>query len=176
MDESQGTDGSGRNESIPTDDLFVVLKNDRRRATIRLLADRNGPVSLSDVATHVADSGPDGDGSYRSAYVSLQQSHVPLMEKYGVVEYDRESKTLARGPQFGPVVDYLSKPEPGRSQAPLPELAVTVVGLLVLLLDRLGVLSLGEGGIVAAAALSLLTVGALVLARASGWLDREVEG
>jgi DNA-binding transcriptional ArsR family regulator len=175
MDESEVTGGPDEEGRIPRDDLFVVLKNDRRRATIRLLAEREEPVSLSDVATHVADSEAEtgSGGSYRSTYVSLQQSHVPLLEEYGVVRYDRESKTLRKGPQLGPVVDYLSETGTGtgRSRVPAPELAVTVGGLAVLLLERVGLLSIGESAVVGVAALALLTVGALTVARTLGWLD-----
>ncbi|MFC6726029.1 hypothetical protein ACFQE1_16995, partial [Halobium palmae] len=136
-------------ETFPMDDLFAVLKNDRRRETVRFLADVEGSVSLSTVATYLANEPDSTRGvSYRSVYVSLQQSHLPILVEHGVVEYDPASRTVGRGPQFEAVADYLANATTAAAdRSVLPDVTVASVGLLVLASDRLGLISLGEGGV-----------------------------
>lgn len=167
--EAQETRGSGGRNTLSTDDLFEVLKNDRRREAVRFLARTDGPTTLPDLATHVADgSGSTPSGSYRSAYVSLQQSHLPVLIDCGVVEYDPESKRIDRGPQFEPVVEYLSastSSTPNAARSSLVDVAVASTGLALLLGDRAELVSFDEGAALAVSALSLLALCALNLAR-----------
>ncbi|MFC4356609.1 hypothetical protein ACFO0N_01460 [Halobium salinum] len=154
------------------DDLFAVLKNDRRRETVRFVAGREGPTPLADIATHVAEGSASESASYRSAYVSLQQSHLPLLVEYGVVEYDPEEKLVSRGPTFESVVDYLAESPTGDDGGWRLDLGVAGTGLTLLVVDQFGVVGLGETGTVAVAVSTLAALCALNVGRLLGWVDR----
>jgi len=74
-------------------DIFSVLQNDRRRHFLELL-NTNGGSSLRDISEEIAqmESGVSAPESKlrKSIYVSLLQTHLPKMEKLGIVRYDRD--------------------------------------------------------------------------------------
>lgn len=88
--------GSGDGgEPLPREQVFDVLSNDRRRCVLQYLKrhdDRR--VELRELVDHVAawenDMTPrevDSDARKR-VYTALRQSHLPKLEKAGVVEYE----------------------------------------------------------------------------------------
>jgi len=79
-------------------ELFTVLKNSRRRHVLQFLLEEERRVSLAELAVHIAAEENDvSPGSVTSAqrkrvYVSLYQSHLPLLDEVGAVEYNDARK------------------------------------------------------------------------------------
>jgi len=94
--------------ALDTDEVFYLLGNDRRRAIVLALVDDAGPRDVSELASEIAG---EDDGSYKSVYVSLQQSHLPQLDENGVVEYDAEDRTVGRGPRFDEMASYVDPAE-----------------------------------------------------------------
>lgn len=90
-------DRSDSDEAIGTDELFALLSNARRRRVLRYLADNGGEVRLRELATEIAamENGVETvEVTYaqrKRLYTSLYQSHLPRMERSGVIEYNRNS-------------------------------------------------------------------------------------
>lgn len=78
------------------DAVFCVLSNRRRRHTIHILLQADGPVDISDLARAVAareQDVPPAEVTHRqrkSAYTALHQNHLPTLADAGFVDVDRE--------------------------------------------------------------------------------------
>ena len=85
---TQGETQSRRGE------IFDLLSNNRRRYTIHYCKREDGPVTLGDLAEHVAawelDKEVDEITSTerKRVYTSLQQSHLPTLERANIIEFD----------------------------------------------------------------------------------------
>lgn len=101
-------ESSDASDGLESDDLFYLLGNDRRRSTVEILARERRSVDVSDLAHEIVDG---EDSSYKSAYVSLQQSHLPQLDEHGVVVYDRDEREVQCGPHFDEVASYVGSDE-----------------------------------------------------------------
>jgi len=123
-DETDGqlTDGSPKDradpadttESISTDEVFALLSNERRRNVLRHLSTNGGEVRLRELATSIAAEENDVDpvevtyAQRKRLYTSLYQSHLPRMERSGVIEYDRNSGAVTLSPAADTFDAYLA--------------------------------------------------------------------
>ncbi|KAB1193248.1 hypothetical protein GJR96_07230 [Haloferax sp. MBLA0076] len=79
---------------LPKDEIFDLMSNHRRRYTIHHCKQADGPVSLSDLAEQVAAWEKDksiselGSAERKTVYTSLQQTHLPRLERAGIVTYE----------------------------------------------------------------------------------------
>lgn len=88
--------GKPQDESLPPDVVFDILKNQRRRATLAYLRDRDttSQVTVKDLATTVAahEQGcqPEAltSAQRKRVYVALKQSHLPRLADAGFIDYD----------------------------------------------------------------------------------------
>jgi hypothetical protein len=98
------------------DELFELLSNCRRRFAWHYLRSRDGadddPVPLGELAEHVAawenrkDPKEITSAERKRVYTSLQQSHLPRMDRADVVEFDDNEVRLAeRSEEFDVYVD-----------------------------------------------------------------------
>ncbi len=82
-------------EQLPLDQVFEVLKNKRRREVLKFLQNREGSVSLSDLAEHVAAIENDttvralSSSQRKRVYVGLYQCHLPKMDDMNIVDFDQ---------------------------------------------------------------------------------------
>jgi hypothetical protein len=82
-------------DGLSKDVLFDILSNPRRRHALHYLKQRDGPVAVGEMAETLAawEHGTTRSGitskQRKRVYTSLYQSHLPKMERAGVVEYDR---------------------------------------------------------------------------------------
>lgn len=94
MHPTQTTEGR-----IEPEVIHDVLRNDRRRRVIQYLKRRLEPVSLRDLSERVAeletDKSPAPRDIRQSVYNSLHQTHLPKLDDIGIVDYDRDRKTVA---------------------------------------------------------------------------------
>lgn len=135
---------SSRSDQRPTKDaVFDILRNRRRRYVLRYLGDRDGVVELSDLAEALANWESESDDAYithrdrKRAYVSLYQTHLPKLDRAGIVEYDQPRGTVELGPDYRYLERYLERPHGGTLLWHRLYLLGSVTGVIVLALDRL---------------------------------------
>jgi DNA-binding transcriptional ArsR family regulator len=87
---------SGMDE-LSRDDLFSMLRNERRREVIHYLSDHGGPVDLRDLSEYIAalenDCEPD-EVTYKQrkrVQTALYQMHLPKLADQDIVAYDRRA-------------------------------------------------------------------------------------
>ena len=89
-----------RSEGPTRDQLFHVLRNQRRRFAIQHLKRTAEPVDVGDLATQIAAWENEvpveavTSTQRRRVYNALQQTHVPELEDTGIVEVDRREVEL----------------------------------------------------------------------------------
>ena len=95
-----GTRSGEHGASLPTDDVFEILQNGRRRAVLRYLRSNEGRAELSDLAEHIAAAENDttvellSSKARKRVYIALYQCHLPKMDSLGVIEYDKNRGTI----------------------------------------------------------------------------------
>lgn len=82
-------------------EVFEILKNERRRMVIEYLKNQDDrSATLDVVAEHIAAIENDVDVSQISSsqrkrvYIGLYQCHLPKMDEYGVVDYEKNRGTI----------------------------------------------------------------------------------
>ena len=103
---SQGSIQDGRNDAegvapptttkstLSRDTVFFALSNQRRRYVLHYLQGRDGPVRLRDLTEQIAaweNDVPVEEVAYKqrkTVYTSLRQTHVPMLQKVGIVEFN----------------------------------------------------------------------------------------
>ena len=113
-------------------DPLQILSNARRRALIRVLRELGGTASLREVVRRIAEREQGGDFDrklLKSVHVSLVQSHIPKMETYGLIEYDRVMDTVSLLELPPEYLHYLEFDERDGIPWSLLYLVVSVVGL-----------------------------------------------
>jgi len=131
---SRAVDRAGINDAFNVDDgVFDILQNDRRRMVIRALASDESGIPIDRLARQIAahETGEDDppERAYKSAYVGLQQTHVPKLDASEVVWFDEQKGHLYPGPKFDEVAAYLEPPG-GHQQRVSLEFGLGLVGLL----------------------------------------------
>jgi hypothetical protein len=88
----QTTDG------IDPKEIHDILRNDRRRHTIKHLRRQLEPVSLRELSERVAEmesgESPAPRKLRESVYNSLHQTHLPKLDERRIIDYDRDRKTI----------------------------------------------------------------------------------
>jgi hypothetical protein len=88
------------NSSLSNDDVYDQLANRRRRYALHYLKQTGEPVAVRDLAEQVAawENGTTVDDlgaqERKRVYISLYQSHLPTMDKTGLVTYDDDAGTV----------------------------------------------------------------------------------
>lgn len=113
--------------------VFDILQNERRRMVIHALACDDSGVPIDRLARRIAvqETGEDDppERAYKSAYVGLQQTHVPKLVDAEVVWFDEENGLLYPGPRFEDVATYLDPPTAHEQRISL-EFGLGLAGLL----------------------------------------------
>ena len=98
---------------LSTEVVFETLGNRRRRYTLHYLLQRGDPVTIRDLSEQVAawenriDRQAVIPKQRKRVYTALHQTHLPTMHRLGVVEYDRDRKTIAMTDHVGEFDIYL---------------------------------------------------------------------
>ena len=78
----------------------MILGNDRRMCVIEFLQKSNGEADLRDLVRYIAEKEGNTDRKHRkSVYVSLIQTHIPKMEREGIIEFKHGTIKLIRIPE-----------------------------------------------------------------------------
>jgi len=77
----------------------VILGNSRRMLMIEYLRKSDGRAELRDMVEYIAENEGNTDRKHRkSVYVSLVQTHIPKLEREGVITFKHGVITLVRVP------------------------------------------------------------------------------
>ncbi|SMO53772.1 DUF7344 domain-containing protein [Halorubrum cibi] len=103
-DTAAGADRTDIEEaSIGFDQLFEILKNERRRRVLRYLIEVDGEVTLSEIAEEIAARETEKDVKQitsqerKRVYVGLYQCHLPKMDDYGAISYNKPRGRIETG-------------------------------------------------------------------------------
>jgi len=100
-------------DGLSNGEIFDVLQNERRRHVLQYLRTHGGPVSLGDLADHVAAAEYDcscadvTSAQRKRVYTTLQQSHLPQMGGVGIVDYDSDGGVITTTEQTRELTVYL---------------------------------------------------------------------
>ncbi|SEP74271.1 DUF7344 domain-containing protein [Natrinema salaciae] len=124
-------------------ELFDVFSNARRRRAVQYLKRQGGTCDLAPLVEQVAawenDTDPDDvtRTQRRRVYISLYQTHLPMLEDHGIVDWDpdgHEIELLPSEDEFEPYLDrHLEEQRPWhRLYAGVTALGAVAFGLSVL--------------------------------------------
>ena len=144
-------------------DIHDVLSNERRRMVLSILREQDGQTTARELSERIAEletgQSPPPRNIRQSAYVSLHQTHLPKLDNLGIIDYDESAKTVGLTERAQRVNVYMETvPRYGISWSEY-YLAVSAVGLLLVIASVIGVPVLGAPGAVAWATLTLLLIG-----------------
>jgi hypothetical protein len=100
-------------QQLSKNEVFELLSNERRRYAIHHVKQSDGAVELGALSEQVAAWENSGEVSgvssdeRKSVYTSLQQFHLPKMEREGVVEFDDRQGTVELSPRAEDLDVYL---------------------------------------------------------------------
>lgn len=133
---------------IGIDQIFEILKNQRRRWVLRYLEAEDGEVILSDLAEEIAARENDKDISQlrsqerKRVYVGLYQVHLPKMDDMNVISFNQPRGIIEPGENIELIRKYLpdemkGPAEPGLRRhlyvASISTLLIAVFGVVELL-------------------------------------------
>ena len=177
-------------ESLSRDELFHLLQNSRRRAVLRYLRGREGPVRMRDVAEQVAawEHGTTvarlTSEERQRVYIALYQSHLDTLAEAGVIDYNKPRGVIEPRPLLDRVASFLDpdwsdegedeadggEPEADGSDWDRGYLGVAAAGSLLLVGTALDVSVLGALSNLVTAGIILTAFTLLTLAKlASEW-------
>lgn len=128
------TDGA-----LSPDDVFEILSNARRRQLLFYLTNEDGQAELYDLSRQIAS---DETGlhpeelerrDFKRVYVSLYQTHIPLLEDHGLITYRTDDRIITLTDKVTQLYPHIQT-EPGNRQVWLTiTAAVAGFGLLSIL-------------------------------------------
>ncbi|WP_435185955.1 DUF7344 domain-containing protein [Halobellus sp. EA9] len=86
--------GDSADEALHKDEIFDLMSNHRRRYAIHYLKGADDPVPLAELAEQVAAWEHDkrveeiASAERKTTYTSLQQTHLPRLDRAGVVDFE----------------------------------------------------------------------------------------
>ena len=99
--------------ALTEDELFELLANRRRRHIMHTLMNEGETVDIGDLSQQIA-AWEDGlefeevsSTDRKRVYTALQQSHLPKMDKAGVIEFDRDRGVVEPTPALEDVEVYM---------------------------------------------------------------------
>ena len=102
--------------SLSDDETFDLLRNERRRETLRYLETNDGRATLDEVAENIAAKENDTtveeltSDQRKRVYVGLYQNHMSKLDDAGVVDYDKDRGTIRITPAARQLLQYLDVP------------------------------------------------------------------
>ncbi|MFC6988832.1 DUF308 domain-containing protein [Haloplanus sp. GCM10025708] len=183
-DESDADDESERTLDEPTEhEIFDIIANRRRRYALRALAGSNSGISLGALAERVAarENGTTVDrvstDERKRVYTALQQSHIPKMERTGVVRFDQETARVVPTTYLDAVDQYLDAGGAGTRRWNRYYLALALVAGGVVAACAAGVAPFTTLGwfALSVVALSVIALAHTYSARSTGANDASVE-
>ena len=105
-------------ERLDRDDVFHILQCRRRRLVLKYLQEHDGPADMRDVTERIAAVENDTTiAQLRSqerqrVYIALYQSHLPKMDRAGIIAYDQDRGVVERTQRTAEFHPYLVNEPP----------------------------------------------------------------
>lgn len=172
------TDAPQAEETQPTlskDELFEILKNQRRRDALRYLNANDGVAKLSDLSEHIAakENGIEisalSSSQRKRVYIGLYQCHLPKMATFGVIDFDKNRGTIELRPMASLFDKYLNEAISEDTADSTPRVAFAVAVAVVVAAGLLGVPFLSTLPAVGWAVVSTVALLALAGSEALGY-------
>jgi hypothetical protein len=169
-DVTEGEDGidadvlSESKSELELDQVFEILKNQRRRYVLQYLDEVEGTVSMSDLAEEIAAWENDKQVSQLSSserkrvYVGLYQCHLPKMDGMGVVSFNKPRGLIERGPNATVFDQYVNADSNDDGQAWYRLHAVAATAGFAVLASGILLQAVVAGPVVAVAGLLAVTL------------------
>lgn len=136
---------SGIGESSPRE-IRDAVRNTRRRYVLYYVNQNGGVVNLNELVDRITtweDGGPSDDVPTRrrkSVYSSLYQTHLPKLERIGLIRYDVAEKTVSIT-EAGKRVSLRCAADMDATQIPKLLLPISAVTVAILALGWMGIFS-----------------------------------
>lgn len=89
---------TNRYQGLPETEIHDLLRNERRQQVIKHMQRTVGSTTLRELAEAIAEKetgeSPPPRNIRDSVYNSLHQTHLPKLDRQGVVDYDSDRKTI----------------------------------------------------------------------------------
>lgn len=98
---------------LSDDAVFGLLKNQRRRDTLRFLNEHGGTSTLSELAEHIAAKENDievrqlSSDQRKRVYIGLYQCHLPKLDSADVIDFDKNRGDVELRPAASQLVPYI---------------------------------------------------------------------
>ena len=102
---------------LPDDVIFGLLKNQRRRDTLRFLDENDGESTLSELSEHIAAKENDievrqlSSDQRKRVYIGLYQCHLPKMDNADVIDFDKNRGDVELREPAEQLLQYIRQPE-----------------------------------------------------------------
>lgn len=130
---------------LPLEEVFDVLRNERRRLVLVYMAAGEGPYSIGDLAEHVASHENDkpvvqlSSDERKRAYVGLYQCHLPKLDSMDIVAFNKARGRVELGPNYHRVEPYLrERSTDSGNDWPRRYLALSAFGMVSIALAGFG--------------------------------------
>lgn len=97
QDHSVSTERPTTDDTIQPEQIFEILSNERRRLVLKYLRQHNGEqVNFRDLVDQIAawendtTQGKLNTDDRKCVYTALRQTHLPKLDQFDVIEYDRQ--------------------------------------------------------------------------------------
>lgn len=153
-----------RQASLEDVEIHTILSNERRLMVLKFLREATEKeLSVRELSRRIAEietgESPPPNSARQSAYVALHQTHLPKLAEFGVVDYDRQSKTVALAERSEEVWVYMETvPKYGISWSEY-YLGTALLGLLLVLAAETGAPLIADAGTSIWALLLFLLIG-----------------
>jgi hypothetical protein len=104
-------------DPVHLDQVFGILKNQRRRSVLRYMQSVDDEVRLGELSEQIAAWECDKpvaqitSSERKRVYVGLYQSHLPKMDDIGAIEYNKQRGKIKPGPNIETFQHYLPEEE-----------------------------------------------------------------
>ena len=101
--QANAVEDAGTAQALGLDEVFEILKNQRRRHVLQYLRETGDPVSLSDLSEQIAawenDKEPRqiSSSERKRVYVGLYQCHLPKMDSMDIVDFNKPRGIIEPG-------------------------------------------------------------------------------
>lgn len=143
---SEGPPRTGRSGTLTEEEVYTLLSSTRRRAVIQSLRQNGDGMFIRELSERIAETEIEGQpvtrADRKSVYISLHQSHLPLLDKRGIIEYDTQSKRVTLLEPATQLTNHMDLENlSSESRYALVSLGLSLVGIFLLLAADLGLLA-----------------------------------
>ncbi|MCO8245584.1 MULTISPECIES: transcriptional regulator [unclassified Haladaptatus] len=93
--------------NTPIDTLFDALRSSHRRHILLEILDHN-PRDEDEFASNLDDPDDTTDGEVEQLKAELHHRHLPMLADAGYIEWNPDTETIRRGPNFDEVAPLLT--------------------------------------------------------------------